>query len=308
MTGRIFDIQRFCIHDGPGIRTTVFLKGCFLHCKWCHNPESISPASQLSFIPDKCIGCGECVKACPKGALAGNRGGKAVLGRSYCDPCPACSQVCDAQALELVGRDAAVEEVLAVVLRDRDYYAASGGGLTLSGGEPMFQPEFAEALLRGARTHRLHTCVETSGFAEWKFFERLLPLVDLFLYDWKETDPQLHESFTGKPNQVIRENLRRLHEGGARILVRCPVIPEYNARKEHLDGIAALSREMPRLLGVELLAYHRLGRSKLRRFGFQDNMPESVRPPEAAAVRSWIDYLRRQGVRVANAIAAPAGK
>ncbi|MBI4905341.1 MAG: glycyl-radical enzyme activating protein [Acidobacteria bacterium] len=298
MTGRIFDIQRFCIDDGPGIRTTVFLKGCPLHCKWCHNPESISPAPHLSFLQEKCIGCDACIDVCPKGALARTSSGKAILGRQYCDACGACAGVCDTKALEMVGRDAAVEEVMAVVLRDREYYQASTGGMTLSGGEPLYQPAFAKALLVAAKAEGLHTVVETSGFAEWAVLESILPLVDLFLYDYKETDAHLHQAFTGQSNELILENLRKLHAAGARILLRCPMIPEFNARKEHLDGIARTAASLPRLAGVELLPYHRLGRAKLQRLGFLARMPESVKPPDEHTVRGWNDYLTRQGVNL----------
>ena len=276
--GRIFDIQRFSIHDGPGIRTTVFLKGCPLRCLWCHNPEGINPKPSLSYLPEKCIGCGECFGVCKPGALAKGKpaalGPSALLDRGRCTGCGACGPVCDAKALEMVGREVGPEDVMAIVLRDRDYYASSGGGMTLSGGEPLFQPEFAEALLKAAKEERLHCAIETSGFAEWDVFKRLPPVVDLFLYDCKETSPQLHESFTGQSNVQIRANLRKLHSAGANILLRCPMIPEFNARAEHLDGVAALARELPKLKGVELLPYHRLGRAKLNRFGLYTRMPE----------------------------------
>lgn len=298
MTGRIFDIQRFSIHDGPGIRTTVFLKGCPLHCTWCHNPESISPKLSLSYLRDRCIGCGQCFGVCPEKALVRSGGGKATVDRPRCTNCGLCAAVCDAKALEAVGRDTTVEQVLDVVLRDRDYYAASGGGMTLSGGEPLYQPEFAGALLAAARSKGVHTVVETSGYAEWPVLERLASSVDLFLYDCKESDPKLHEGFTGKTNELIRSNLRALHNAGANILLRCPMIPEYNARKEHLDGIAALARELPNLKGVELLPYHRLGLPKINRFGLVSRMPESVKPPDPRTFGSWNDYLIARGVKV----------
>jgi len=298
MTGRIFDIQRFSIHDGPGIRTTVFLKGCPLRCKWCHNPESISPNPQLSVLAERCIGARRCVEVCPERAVAYRGDGKVTVDWMRCTACGKCAPECDSKALEMVGRDASVADILQVVLRDREYYAASGGGMTLSGGEPMFQPAFSEALFRAAKQERLHTCLETSGFCDWPSLKRLVGLVDLFLYDYKETDSNLHKAFTGEPNHVILSNLRALHAEGARILLRCPMIPEYNARKEHLEGIAAIARELPGITGVELLPYHRLGRAKLARFGFRPNMPDSVAPPERSTVESWHAHLRKAGVRL----------
>ena len=300
VTGRIFNIQRFCIHDGPGIRTTVFLKGCYLRCLWCHNPESVDFEPSLSWLPSKCVACEACIEACPEGALrmvtnkAGNR--IAALDRSRCTVAGKCAEVCGPRALEVVGQDVTVAEVMAVVLRDREYYEASGGGLTLSGGDPLYQPEFAEALLREAKAQGLHCCVETAGYAAWSSVERLIPCTDLFLYDWKESNPQLHESFTGKPHGQIRANLVNLHAAGANIVVRCPMIPEYNARQEHLDGIAALARELPNLVGVELLPYHRLGRAKLLRFGIESRMPASVEPPDRQTVEGWLRHLAREGV------------
>jgi pyruvate formate lyase activating enzyme len=301
MTGRIFDIQRFSIHDGPGIRTTVFLKGCPLRCKWCHNPEGISPEPRLSVMAGKCVGCKACLAVCKGGALALNGSRKVVIDRGGCTSCGDCPPVCDPKALEMVGRNATVDEVMTLALRDREYYHASGGGLTLSGGEPLFQPAFAGALLKAAKAAGLHTVVETSGFGDWAVLDRIRPDVDLFLYDYKETDPHLHEAFTGKPNAPILENLRKLHAAGGRILLRCPMIPEFNARKEHLDGIARTAGELTRLTGVELLAYHRLGSSKLRRFGFPPRMPESVKSPDAETVRGWNAYLANKGVKLVNA-------
>jgi pyruvate formate lyase activating enzyme len=298
MQGTIFDIQRFSIHDGPGIRTTVFLKGCPLACLWCGNPESISREPLLSYLPEKCIACGDCISVCPPQALSRDADGRAVVAWKRCTGCGKCPPTCAPQALEIVGREATVAEVLEVVLRDRAYYAASGGGVTLSGGEPLLQPEFAAALLREARGHGLHRCVETSGFAVWGTLRELIPLVDLWLFDFKETDPRLHEKFVGKPHDLILANLRQLHATGAKILLRCPMVPGHNARREHLDGIVALVRDLPRIEGVELLPYYDLWRAKLSRFGLESRLPDSVKPPDRDTVSAWVEYLRSQGVRV----------
>lgn len=297
-TGRIFNIQRFSIHDGPGIRTTVFFKGCPLHCLWCGNPESIRPEPSLSYVREKCIACGACLDRCPERALAADGEGKPRLDRDRCTACGKCAEVCDAKSLEVVGRQMTVAEVMAVVLRDADYYSASGGGLTLSGGEPLMQDEFALSLLSEAKAAGLHLCVETSGLAAWQVFQRLAPVVDLWLYDFKETDPRLRQKFTGFWNSEILANLRRLHGAGAKILIRCPMVPQYNARTEHLDGIVALAHELPNIQGVELLAYYDLWRAKLKRFGLTTELPESVRPPTRQTVESWRAYLRERGVVV----------
>jgi glycyl-radical enzyme activating protein len=299
-SGQIFDIQRFSIHDGPGIRTTVFLKGCPLRCLWCGNPESIPPEPSLSYMVGKCIGCGACFKACPEQAISADTAGRAVVDRGRCTACGDCVPTCDPRALEIVGRTATAGGVLDVVLRDQAYYEESGGGITLSGGEPLMQPDFAAALLQEARAHGLHSCVETSGHAMWGSIRPLLGLVDLWLFDIKETDRRLHEEYIGKPNELILSNLKLLHDGGATILLRCPMIPQHNARREHLDGIAALARDLPRIEGVELLPYYDLWRAKLKRFGLQSELPKSVKPPKHATVKSWQDYLSKQGVTVVD--------
>jgi pyruvate formate lyase activating enzyme len=298
ITGRVFDIQRFAIHDGPGIRTTVFLKGCPLRCLWCGNPESIAREPALSYLAEKCIACGACVGVCHPQALELPAAGKAVLDRRRCTGCGDCAAHCDPKALEMVGRDAGAKEILEVVMRDQAYYEGSGGGLTVSGGEPLGQIEFLEELLCEAKERGLHCAVETSGYAAWSQLERVRTLVDLWLYDYKETDPRRHLEYTGVPQTSILDNLRRLHAAGARILLRCPMIPRYNARPEHLDGIIAVSRQLPKLEGVELLPYYDLWRAKLVRFGLPSRLPESVKPPDSETVAGWRAYLRRQGVRV----------
>jgi pyruvate formate lyase activating enzyme len=298
ITGRVFDIQRFSIHDGPGIRTTVFLKGCPLRCLWCGNPESIPPEPSLSHVSDKCIACGACFDQCPENALAADPAGKAVVDRARCKGNGACSRACDPKALEIVGRVVNAAEVLEVVLRDEAYYAASGGGITLSGGEPLMQPDFAKLLLMEAKARGLHAAVETSGYAMWGSIRPLVPLVDLWLFDYKETNRHLHEKFVGKPNELILSNLRRLYQSDAKILLRCPMIPGHNARREHLDGIAALAKSMPEIEGVELLPYYDLWRAKLVRFGLSSELPETVKPPRHSTMKRWQDYLRDRNVKV----------
>jgi pyruvate formate lyase activating enzyme len=304
--GRVFDIQRFSIHDGPGIRTTVFLKGCPLRCLWCHNPEGMSPSQIISFLPEKCIGCGECVHACPHHAhrleAAGTDASALthVYDRKRCQTCGRCAQVCDTRALELVGSNMTVEEVMKEVRRDRAFYATSGGGLTICGGEPLAQIDFTVALLSAARDEGLHRCVETSGFASWGRFRTMLPLVDLFLFDFKETDPQRHTEFTGQSNEIIVQNLRALHNAGARIQLQCPIVPGYNDREDHFAGIAALARSLPNLAGVQLLPYHPLGKSKLERFGLCPAVNLAKEPLYQARFERGISVLLGQGVRVLN--------
>lgn len=296
MTGVVFEIQRFCIHDGPGIRTGVFLKGCPLDCLWCHNPESHTGEPELRFSPAACVGCGECFRRCPNAAHVCVDGEHRIL-RDRCRRCFACAEVCHGRALEVVGVRMSGDEVVAEAVRDRAFYELSGGGLTLSGGEPFAQPVFALEILRLAKHEGLHTCVETSGYTARQHLLEALPMVDLVLFDCKETDPDRHRVYTGGNTEGILANLHALDEAGARIVLRCPLVPGYNLRPDHLEGIARLSRGLKHCVAVEVLAYHRLGEAKLDRLGIRDARRVSAGTPELgeAEVAEAIEALRAKG-------------
>ncbi|MBC7222650.1 glycyl-radical enzyme activating protein, partial [Candidatus Bipolaricaulota bacterium] len=225
-TGIIFDIQRFSVHDGPGIRTTVFLKGCPLRCRWCHNPEGISPHPELMFFDYKCLGCCTCARVCPQKAIifpeAWGENGKSLpqLAREKCTGCGLCAEACPSGAWRLVGQRITVEELVSVLERDLLLYDRSAGGVTFSGGEPLFQPEFLLAALKACKDLGIHTAVDTSGFAPAPLFERIASFVDLFLFDLKPMDEEEHRRYTGASNRPIHENLRVLVRLGKRVTVR----------------------------------------------------------------------------------------
>jgi len=263
-SGTVFDIRRYAIHDGPGIRTTVFFKGCALSCWWCHNPESQAPGPETIVHEARCIRCGACVEACPNGAVTWVDGAP-VTDRAACRACGTCVPLCWAEAREVAGRTMTVAEVLAAVERDRAFYEQSGGGVTLSGGEPMRQPRFAAALLAAMHGRGLHTALDTCGHASWEAFERLRRDVDLFLYDVKLVDPAAHRRFTGVGNARILANLRRLSDAGHRIVLRMPVVPGITDGEENLTAVRALAASLPRLERLDLLAYHTIGMHKYER-------------------------------------------
>lgn len=264
--GIVFDIQRCSIHDGPGIRTNIFLKGCPLRCRWCHNPEGLSHAIEISYLEKKCVLCGNCVSVCEKGCHKIDKTGH-IFDRTECTSCGKCADSCFFLALEAVGREMTPETVIKEALKDSAFFQASKGGITLSGGEPMFQPDFAKEILSLAKSNGLSSCMETSGFCSKQSLISVINFTDLFLFDIKETDRARHIAYTGVDNTPILENLKLLSDAGKNIVLRCPLIPNINDREEHAKEIANLSRTHNGVVKIEVEPYHPLGISKSARFG-----------------------------------------
>ncbi len=289
--GVIFNIQRFSIHDGPGIRTTVFLKGCPLNCAWCHNPESQYSLPEIMVRSERCRGCGACLAACNQGKVLIKEGKRQP---QRCAACGNCIALCTQGALELVGRPVTTEEVMQEIMKDELFYDQSGGGVSFSGGEPLLQPAFLESLLLASRQQGLHTVVDTCGYAPWEVLARVASLVDLFLYDVKLIDAARHIEYTGQPNQLILENLQRLTRIHGEIEVRVPIIPGVNNDQASLAKLADFLRPLP-ILGVKLLPYHTFGVAKYAHLGQSYRLPEQL-DSAAEAVQFGADYLREAGI------------
>lgn len=297
LTGRISDIKHFAVHDGPGIRTTVFFKGCPLQCAWCHNPEGISIAPELAYTHQKCIGCGACVAACPTGAHTLSESTH-TLDRNLCTLCGACVEACLPGALVLYGKETTVGQLLPEVLADQSFYAQSGGGVTVSGGDPLLQPEFCATFLQACQNEGLHTAVDTSGAVPWKNIERVLPHTDLFLYDIKHIDPDEHLKWTGLENGEVLANLLAIGQAGVPVEVRIPVLPSINDGAI-LDRIAAFLSQVPSLTTVRLLPYHDFARSKFEAIGLKDTMPH-IDKPSPAYMDTLRIAMRKTGLQVAD--------
>ena len=266
MHGIVFNIQRFSVHDGPGIRTTVFLKGCTLHCFWCHNPESIRLKPDLQFYPERCIGCGHCVAVCPNGVHVLENGQHTML-RERCDLCGRCVEECYSQALTMAGKPMSVEAVVEEVLRDREFYRVTGGGVTLSGGEPALQAQFSHAVLAACHAEGIHTVVETAANVPWEDLALVLSETDQVLLDVKLMDPERHREAIGSRNERILANARKMDTLGIPLVVRVPVVPGVNDNEEDIRAIAAFARTLANARELVLIPFHRLGEGKYHSLG-----------------------------------------
>ncbi len=292
--GLVFLIQRYSVQDGPGLRTTIFMKGCPLRCPWCQNPESLKPYPELMTHDTKCMLLGKCVEACPVGAITIDRKSRKI-DRVKCDLCFQCVDACPTKALSKVGEYMTVAEVMAEIERDELFYHRSGGGVTVSGGEPLLQWQFVSRLLEACKQRHLHTALDTCGYAQWPVLEKVIEHVDLVLYDIKHMDPELHKKATGKSNQRILHNLRLIPRR-KKIWLRLPLIPGFNDTTENITGLSRLGRE----IGVEkvsILPYHRLAEEKYRQLGMQRKM-STIRPPTSRRLQKIKDLIESFGLQV----------
>ena len=272
MTGRIFDIQRFSVHDGPGIRTTVFMKGCPLRCGWCHNPEGLEYKIEARFSKEECIGCGSC-------------GGDHRIDNA---------RICPSEALGVYGRDISREELLSEILKDKDFYGKEGG-VTFSGGECLLQPEFVTEMLRLSKAEGISTAVDTSGAVEWKSLELTLPYTDIYLYDVKCADSSLHKKFIGRGNELILENLKRLGASGAEIWIRVPLIPDFNDNRAEIEGIAEIVASVKGVKRVTLMPYHTLGMNKYEALGKEPPYSTKKRI-SSEKLEEYKEIFRKKGI------------
>ena len=295
--GVILDIQKFSIHDGPGIRTTVFLKGCPLNCLWCHNPESKSFNPQLSYDINKCNMCRKCETVCP---VKAHKFEKNVhhIECSACTLCGKCAEACPTGSLSIYGKVMSVDEIIAEVEKDKSFFDNTGGGITISGGEPLSRIEFTLALAKAAKEREIHVTVETSGFAPQESMEKIADYTDLFLFDYKVSDNELSEKLIGiKDLDKISENLDLIYSKKKDIIIRCPFIPEHNITEKHFRQIAELEEKYPDLLGIEILPYHNFGKNKADNIG--DKYEVNVKMPDDEEIEKWLMKFRKFGCKKA---------
>jgi len=291
--GVVFDIKHYAIHDGPGIRTTVFLKGCPLDCTWCHNPESKRPQPEFMWWPTRCIGCRSCVEGCPEGAVT--VGDRLVIDEELCVGCGLCVEGCYAEALELVGGEMRVEEVMEEVRRDSEFYRESAGGVTFSGGEPLMQPAFLAELLAACKGEGLHTAVDTSGQADPAALEAIMDNTDLFPYDSKHMDPEQHKRYVGASNELILSNLALLR--GKAVVIRAPIVPGVNDDEENIRRMG----EYVSSLGFSdacLLPYHKVGTEKAQRLNREMGPQFLAEAPTETSLDRLSGVLKEYGLQV----------
>jgi pyruvate formate lyase activating enzyme len=297
LTGLVFDFQRFSIHDGPGIRTLVFLKGCPLSCHWCANPESIGRDPEIMLIPDNCIDCRKCLDICPEGVIREATDQKRVIDRNRCVMCGECLRVCYANAINISGRYLTVSEVLAEVERDRKFYEQTGGGVTFSGGEPTSQPAFLAELARQAQERNLHTAIETCGYVKWDTLKSILKHIDLVMYDIKHMDTEEHRRLTDVPNELILDNLQRIATLGVPFRVRVPLIPGCNDSPENIRATVDFAAGLSNLEAFDILPYHRMGEPKWRQLD-ESYVLHEVSPHTREQVFELVDIAREYDIEV----------
>ncbi len=295
LIGLIFDIKRFAVHDGPGIRTTVFLKGCPLQCLWCHSPESQRPYPELMYYASLCHHCNECVSTCPTQAQTTNTTQKIIQSR--CTHCGRCATACYPGALKMVGKHIGLDALLNEVQKDAPFYRQSQGGITLSGGEPTLQPQFAQALLKGCQDQHFHTAIETCGYTAWSIFQKILPHVNLVFYDLKHLDRAKHTQYTGVPNDLILQNLRRLDHTETNYVIRIPVIPTINDDPDTIKALITFCSSLHHLKCVELLPYHRFGVSKYQHLARPYSLLDLPLPQDDVIIEIS-EALQNQGLNV----------
>lgn len=294
MEGLISGIKRMEIHDGDGLRTTVFFKGCSLKCVWCHNPESIDRKPALAFFKEKCVRCGVCLSVCPHGAIRFENGSEERIDREKCVYCMECGEACPTGALKPFGTKVTVEALYEQVIQDRPFFESTGGGVTLSGGECLTQGRFAAAFAKKLCENGISVDVDTCGFVPWETIEEILPYTDTFLYDVKAVSPEVHRRCTGQDNALILDNLRRLNDRGARIEVRYPLVVGWNDGE--CEKIAGLLSGLPAVTGVKVLRYHNFAASRYEALGMENTLPEPKTTEED--VEKAREVFRRHGVRV----------
>lgn len=310
LTGKTYDIQGFSVQDGPGIRTTVFLKGCPLRCPWCHSPESQEFQTELNWMSIRCLGmdlCDRCLNICPHNAItrgpvltsaSGNNIVYPIIDKSKCDECGACAKACKADALYMCGTDQTVDEIMHRILRDKPFFDESCGGVTISGGECLCQPEFTIELLKRSKDNGIHTAVDTTGFVKWEVIEKVLPYTDVFLYDLKCMDSGLHDQIIGVPNELILENAKKIAQNGGRLWIRIPIIPLLNDSAEHFEKYCAFLSDIKDAIDiVQLLPYHKMGVSKHDRL-LKNEKVFIAEPPSDALMQARQDQLESCGLNV----------
>ena len=282
--GNVLNIQRFCTDDGPGIRTTVFLKGCPLKCIWCHNPESQNLRGEIMYDAEKCIGCGSCISVCPKQCHEVKE--THIFDRKDCTGCGKCAEVCSAKALELYGKEMSAEDVVKELKKDIAFYLATNGGITVSGGEPLFQPSFTAEILRLCKESGIHTALETCGYASESVFSEVIRYCDFVLFDIKETDGEKHIAFTGVSAEPILRNLEILNEKKIPFVIRAPIIPTLNDREEHFENLLRLREKFENCERIQIMPYHDFGSYKYEKLG-RKYFCEAIKPPTEEKLKEW---------------------